>query len=308
MLKISSNIDKVFFVILLVTSLTVAADDPLRKFKWIVDSIQEDPLNPFNPIDPESILVTDPAYSEQDPISVLLTDTAYSAQDPESVEIVTKIVSQTYETSSKKEGVAGTKPKVEIKINKEKSVSLDSAGNTVTKIFKVSTKVTTIPVTTTITKTTTRTTIYEGGSIDTKVTAIDITTYTVEKEISREVIKKELVSTKVTPNVKKTWSTSKTDKKITTKSPNTSTTSIDKKVESTDENGSAVIDTYRTYTDTITTPTITTASTTTTKHTLWTNGKTTTTDVFLRLLVQTILRKQPQSHLKAHRLLIQTAL
>jgi len=279
MLKISSNIDKIFFVILLTTSLTVSADDPFRKLKWTVGSIQEDSSNPFRLIDPESILVTDPAYSAQDPVSVLLTDPAYGAQDPESIEIVTKIASQTYKTISKKEVIAETNSKDEIKFSKEKSVSLDSAGNTVTKTFKISTEVKSILVNTKTTNTTTRTNAYEDGSIDTKVTAIDVATNTVEKEISRTEIKKELIGEKVTPNVKKTWFTSKTGRKFKTNSSNTSSTFIDKKIKSSDENGSEVIDTYRTYKDTITTPTVVTITKTTTKHILWSDGKTTTSDM-----------------------------
>ena len=46
-----------------------------------------------------------------------------------------------------------------------------------------------------------------------------------------------------------------------------------------DEDGSTVIDTYRTFADVITTPTVTTVKTTTTEHTLWTDGKTTTSDI-----------------------------
>jgi hypothetical protein len=280
MLKIKSNTGKVLLFITLLTSVTVLADDAFKKLKWDVGFNQQNSSNPFDPIDPDSILVTDPAYSAQDPISVLLTDTAYSAQDPESVEIVTKIVSQTYETSSKKEVVTGARPNDEIKTNKEKIVSLDSAGNTVTKIFNLSSKVTTIPITTTSTKTTTRTTLYEDNSTSTKVTNIDITENTIDKEIGRLEVKRELVSTEVEANPKKTWFTSVSDKKTVTHDPVvSSSTPVEKKVESTDKNGSTVIDTYHTYIDTITTPTVTTTTTTTTEHTLWTDGKTTTSDM-----------------------------
>jgi len=280
MTKRSDCIGRIVFLILLTVALTVTADDPLKKLKWIVDSSQQDSSNPFDPIDPESILVTDPAYSAQDPVSELLTDASYGAQDPESIEIVNKIINQTYATSSKKKVITRTKSEVKIETNKEESISLDSAGNTVTKVFEVTEKITNKPVTTTTTKTTTRTTTYENGEVATKVTDINITKNTIDKETGRELIERKLISTKVTPNVKKTWFTSVSDKKTTTQDPTfSSSVPVERKVESTDKNGSTVIDIYHTYTDTITTPTVFTTTTITTEHTLWTDGKTTTSDI-----------------------------
>jgi len=278
MIKRSNNIEKVFFSIFLVVSLTSTANDPFKKFKWAIGSSQDSP-NTFDPIDPESILVTDPAYSAQDPVSELLTDPSYSAQDPESVKITNKIVGITYETTSIKEVITGTKPKDEINTNKEKSVGLDSDGNTVTKIIKVSTKVTTMPVTTITTITTIRTTAYDDGSTSTKVTARNIVKNTIDKEVGREEVERGLISTKVTPNVKKTWFITKESSSKNTKKSTVSTTPVDEEVQSMDEDGSTVIDTYRTFTDAITTPTVTTVKTTTTEHTLWTDGKTTTSDI-----------------------------
>jgi hypothetical protein len=297
MIKRSNNIGKVFFSIFLVVSLTAAANDPFKKFKWTIGSSQ-DSSNIFDLIDPESILVTDPAYSAQDPVSELLTEPSYGAQDPESVKITTKIVGITYETTSKKEVITGTKPKDEINTNKEKSVSLDSAGNTVTKIFKVITKVTTILVTTTITTTTIRTTTYEDGSTSTKVTARNIVKNTIDKEVDREEVERGVISTKVTPNVKKTWFTTKESSGTSTKKPTVSTTSVDEEVQSMDEDGSTVIDTYRTFTGAITTPTVTTVKTTTTEYALWTDGNTTTSDITtskdspLTSIISTKVRKE----------------
>jgi len=277
MIKRTNNVVKVFFSILLVVSLTAAANDPFKKFKWTV-GVGQDSSNPFDPIDPESVLVTDPAYSAQDPASELLTDPSYSAQDPESVEITNKIVGRAYATSSKKEVITGD-TKVERESSKRVSERFDSAGNTVTEVFKVTENVTSVPITTTTTTTTTRTTTYEDGSTSTKVTARNIAKNTTNKEVSRKEEKRELISTKVTPNVKKTWFTTKENSIINTKKPTVSTTYIDEKIQSTDENGSTVIDTYRTFTDTVTTPTVTTVKTTTTEHTLWTDGETITSDI-----------------------------
>jgi len=277
MIKRINNIVKAFFPILLVVSLAATASDPFKKLKWTVGSGQ-DSSNPFDPIDPESVLVTDPAYSAQDPASELLTDPSYSAQDPESVEITNKIVNRTYATSSKKEVITGD-TKVERESSEKESERFDSAGNTVTEVFKVTENVTSVPITTTTTTTTTRTTTYEDGSTSTKVTARNIAKNTTNKEVSRKEEKRELISTKVTPNVKKTWFTTKESKSVKTKKPTVSTTYIDEKIQSTDENGSTVIDTYRTFTDTVTTPTVTTVKTTTTEHTLWTDDNITTSDI-----------------------------
>ncbi len=265
-----------FFLLSIVISLLANSADSIDKWKWL--DVTDDSFNSFDAVDPKSKPLKDPAYSAQDPISRLLTDALYSAQDPESVEIDNNVISQTNETTSKKEIITG-QPEIKNISKIENKVSLDKLGNTVTKVFKVSEKVTSIPITTRDVKTTIRTTTYEDGTIATKVTAVDTSENTTYKVTDRELIEKTLISTKVTPNIKKTWTTSVSDKKVITQNPSVSTTSVDEKIESMDINGSRVIDTYRTYTDVITTPTVVTTTKTTTEHTLWTDGKTTTRDI-----------------------------
>ena len=46
MIKRTNNVVKVFFSILLVVSLTAAANDPFKKFKWTV-GVGQDSSNPF---------------------------------------------------------------------------------------------------------------------------------------------------------------------------------------------------------------------------------------------------------------------
>ena len=188
LLKFNVNKYTFFFLFIIISSLANSADS-INKWKW--GRVISDPSNPFNIVDPRSRLVTDLAYSAQDPASELLTDPSYSAQDPESVEITNKIVSRTYATSSKKEVITGD-TKVEKESSKKESERFDSAGNTVTEVFKVTENVTSVPITTTTTTTTTRTTTYEDGSTSTKVTARNIAKNTTNKEVSRKEEKREL--------------------------------------------------------------------------------------------------------------------
>jgi len=265
---------KYFFLIVLISSLASSAD-PINKWKpgWG----QNNPSTPFELVDPQSKLVTDPAYHVMDPISALLADPPFNAKDPESIKIVS-VLDEVFTVSETTRVNTGSQPKATHKTTESKRESLDSMGNTVTKTYEIKEEVVTVPIITTTTKTTTKTTTYADGSVTNEIVGRDTTTKTVEKIIERIPKGEKLISTKVTANPKDTWSTSKEGKKVTTREPTVSTTWVDEKVESIDENGSTVIDTYRISTDTITTPTFVTTTTTTTEHTLWTDGKTTTKD------------------------------
>jgi len=262
-----------FFLSIIISSLANSADS-INKWKW--GNTTADPSNLFDVVDPKSKLVTDPAYSDMDPASILLSD-LLNAQDPKSVRIV-EVIKKEFLVSKTVEVIEGSQSKTVRKTTKSIKESFDSDGNTVTKTYDVFTDIKTIPITTVTTEVTTEVTTYGDGSITKEVIGSKVTSRIGEKIIGKIPKGEDLISTKITANPKDIWSTKKEVKKRVSRDPTTSSTHVDEKVESMDENGSTVIDTYRIYTDTTTVPVVMETTTITTQHTLWTDGKTTTKD------------------------------
>ncbi|MEO1944327.1 MAG: hypothetical protein ABGY11_08490 [Candidatus Thioglobus sp.] len=262
-----------FFLSIIISSLANSAD-LINKWKWGSDVV--DPTNPFDTIDPKSKLVTDPAYNAMDPVSILLSDLP-NTQDPKSIKIVgvTKqelLISETVVVSE------GSQSKTTSKTTKSVRKSFDSDGNTVTKTYDVFTDIKSIPVTTTTTKVTTKVTTYADGSITKEIVGSNTTSKVGEKIIGATPKDEKLISTEITPNLKDIWFTEREVKEKASGKSTISSTHVDQKIESMDENGSTVIDTYRIYTDTITAPIVMKITTITTRHTLWTDGEIKTED------------------------------
>lgn len=162
----------------------------------------------------------------------------------------------------------------------------DSSGNTVTEVWTVFTDTTTTPVTTTKTTTTTTITTWTDGK-----TTSEITNVTSDDVVSYDVVsdtREELVSSTVTPNVKSTSNEQVVEEKVTRGTASVVTTSVEDTRTSTDANGSSVVDVYKVYTDTTTTPVTTTTITTTYRTTEYTNGTSVTEPVDVQTAENTI--------------------
>jgi len=175
-------------------------------------------------------------------------------------------------TSSETITISGT-PSSVISTTEETRTSLDENGNTLTKVWKIYTKVTTIPITTTVTTTTTRITTYADGTTSSEV--IDTTTTSTTKDEVTTSINETLLSSSTSPNIVSTSDVETSEDVVTNGTPSTSTTSVTDTRTSTDSNGSTVTEVWTVYTDTITTPITTTTTVTTTRTTSWTDGSTT---------------------------------
>ncbi|MBL7003537.1 MAG: hypothetical protein ISR69_05890 [Gammaproteobacteria bacterium] len=263
-----------FFFLSIVISLSTNSADSINKWKW--GGAISDPSNPFNIVDPKSRLITDPADNAMDPVSILLSD-PLNVRDPKSIKIL-EVIKQDLLISETVVVSEGSQSKTTSKTTRAVKKSFDSDGNTVTKTYDVCTDIKAIPVTTTTTKVTTKVTTYADGSIAKEVVDSNTTSKLGEKVI--EVIPKckKMISTKITPNIKDTWLTEREVKEKVSGKTTISSTHVDQKIESMDENGSTIIDTYRIYTDTITAPIVMKITTITTQHTLWTNGEIKTKD------------------------------
>ena len=152
-------------------------------------------------------------------------------------------------------------------------VSADTNGNTISKVYKVYTDVSTVTSTTVTAVITTRTTLWTDGTSTSEV--IDTATSSANTDTVTSSTREELISTTVTANVSSTSDNDNTTTTTSNGTPTTVTSSTTEDRASTDINDSMVIKTYVVYTDTITTPITTTNITTTTRTTLWTDGTST---------------------------------